>query len=316
MTETGKKTLRQAQDYIMIVFGLACYAFGFSAFVLPEEVVTGGVIGLASLFHFAFQWDVAIVNYSINLVLLVMAWFTVGRQFVFRTIFGATVSFICLKVMVPIFTQPLVAQQPFMNIIIGATLCGLGLGIVFTHNGSSGGTDIIAAVVAKYRNVSFGRMMLYCDVLIISSSYFLFHSPDKIVYGLVFMIINAIVADMVINNNRQTVQFLIFSEKWEDIANAITHEAHRGCTVLSGTGWYTKHEVKILMLMCRKHESAHIFRIVKAIDPAAFISQSNTNGVYGVGFDKMKVRLKSNYKPQTTDAPESTDTQPTSHEEQ
>lgn len=298
MTDSSKIILRQARDYLMIIFGLACYAFGFSAFILPEKVVTGGVIGLATLLHFSLGWDVAVVNYGINLVLLVLAWFTVGKQFVFRTIFGATVAFVWLKIMLPYFTEPLVAQQPFMNIIIGATLCGMGLGIVFTHNGSSGGTDIIAAVVAKYRDVSFGRMMLYCDVCIISSSYFLFHGADKIVYGIVFMIINAIVADMVINNNRQTVQFLIFSTKWEAIADAIVTQAHRGCTVLEGTGWYTKHDVKILMLMCRKHESGHIFRIVKTIDPDAFVSQSNTNGVYGVGFDKVKVRVK---KPKAQD---------------
>ena len=179
-----------------------------------------------------------------------------------------------------------------MNIIIGATLCGLGLGMTFTHNGSSGGTDIIAAVVTKFRNVSFGRMMLYCDVVIISSSYLVFHSVDKIVYGLIFMIITAFVADLVINNNRQAVQFLIFSEKWEDIANAITSETHRGCTVLDGVGWYTKHHVKILMVMCRKMQSMQIFLITKAVDPKAFISQWNVNGVYGEGFDEMKVRLK------------------------
>jgi uncharacterized membrane-anchored protein YitT (DUF2179 family) len=282
----------QVRDYVMIVLGLLFYALGFSAFVLPEKVVTGGVIGLASLFHFAFNWNVAVVNYAINILLLVIAYRTVGRQFVLRTIFGATVASVLLYFMVPLFPKPLVEQQPFMNIIIGATLCGLGLGMTFTHNGSSGGTDIIAAVVTKFRNVSFGRMMLYCDVVIISSSYLVFHSVDKIVYGLIFMIITAFVADLVINNNRQAVQFLIFSEKWEDIANAITSETHRGCTVLDGVGWYTKHHVKIVMVMCRKMQSMQIFRITKAVDPKAFISQWNVNGVYGEGFDEMKVRLK------------------------
>ena len=300
MPLTRKELLKQTGDYIMIIIGLFCYCFGFSAFILPEQVVTGGVIGLASVFHYALGWNVAVVNYTINLILLIIAFRIVGKQFVVRTIFGATLASVLLFILVPLFPGKIVEGEPFMNIIIGATLCGLGLGITFTHNGSSGGTDIVAAMVAKYSNVSFGRMMLYCDVCIISSSYFLFHGLDKVVYGLVFMIVNSFVADLVINNNRQAVQFLIFSEKWEDIANAIHNEAHRGCTLLHGTGWYTKRDVKILMLMCRKYEGSHIFRIVKAIDPDAFVTQSNTVGVYGYGFDTMKIRLNK-YKPNITD---------------
>ena len=302
MPLSTKELVKQGRDYVMIVFGLICYCFGFSAFILPEQVVTGGVIGLASIFHYAFGWNVAVVNYTINIILLAIAFRTVGKQFVIRTVFGATMASLLLYIMVPIFQEKIVEGQPFMSIIIGATMCGLGLGITFTHNGSSGGTDIVAAVVAKYSNVSFGRMMLYCDMCIIGSSYFLFHGLDKIVYGIVFMIVNSFVADLVINNNRQAVQFMIFSHHWEAIANAIQREAHRGCTLLEGMGWYTKHEVKVLLLLCRKYESAHIFRIVKAIDPDAFVAQTNANAVYGEGFDKMKVRLKKQ-KPIVVDEP-------------
>ena len=296
MTLSTKELVKQGRDYVMIIFGLMCYCFGFSAFILPEKVVTGGVIGLASIIHYAWGWNVAVVNYTINIILLAIAFRTVGKQFVIRTVFGATVASLLLYIMVPLFQEQIVKGEPFMSIVIGATLCGLGLGITFTHNGSSGGTDIVAAVVAKYSNVSFGRMMLYCDMCIIGSSYFLFHGIDKIVYGLVVMIVTSFVADLVINNNRQAVQFMIFSHHWEAIANAIKNEAHRGCTLLEGTGWYTKQEVKVLLLLCRKYEAAHIYRIVKAIDPAAFVSQTNASAVYGEGFDKMKVRMK-HYKP-------------------
>jgi uncharacterized membrane-anchored protein YitT (DUF2179 family) len=135
--------------------------------------------------------------------------------------------------------------------------------------------------------------MMYCDVLIICSSYLLFHSIDKIVYGLIFMVIYSVAADRVINNTRQSVQFQIISKKWQEIADNIIQEAHRGCTVLDGTGWYTKAPVKILMVMCRKHESVHIFRIIKETDREAIITQSNVNGVYGFGFDELKVRVHS-----------------------
>lgn len=223
-----------------------------------------------------------------------------GRQFVIRTIFGATVFSIFLGILCPIFKEPFVEQQSFMNIIIGAVLCGVGLGITFSHGGSSGGTDVIAAMVNKYSNVSFGRMMLYCDMLIITSSYFLFHNIDATLFGYVFLVINSVAADMAISRRVQGVQFLIFSEQWLDIANAINNEAHRGCTLVHGTGWYSKRDVKILLVVCRKYESVTVQRIIKRIDPQAFISMAPTNSVFGQGFDEMKVRLQK-YEPKMSD---------------
>jgi uncharacterized membrane-anchored protein YitT (DUF2179 family) len=291
MTDTSKKYLNLAKDYVMITLGLLSYAFGFTAFILPEKIVIGSVTGLSSLIHYWLGWNVAITYYAINIVLLIIAFRSVGKQFVLRTIIGATISTIFIGVLQPMFPNPIVEGLPFMNVILGAVLCGLGLGTVFTHGGSTGGTDIIAAMVAKYSTISFGRTMMYCDVLIICSSWLLFHSIDKIVYGLIFMVIYSVAADRVINNTRQSVQFLIISHKWQEIADNIIQEAHRGCTILDGTGWYTKADVKMVMVMCRKHESVNIFRIIKEIDREAIITQSNVNGVYGFGFDELKVRV-------------------------
>ncbi len=134
--------------------------------------------------------------------------------------------------------------------------------------------------------------MIYVDMCIISSSYLLFHKIDNVVYGFIVLFMCSYMADLMINTNRQAVQFTIFSRRWQEIATAINNEAKRGCTILTGMGWYSKEEVKILLVMARKIESVHIFRIVKSIDPEAFISQANVNGVYGKGFDQMKVRMK------------------------
>ena len=291
MTDKTRKILNTAQDYVMITLGLFCYAFGFTAFILPEEIVIGSVSGLSSLLHYWLGWNVAATYYIINIILLAIAFRSVGKQFVLRTIIGATIATIFMAVLQPMFPKPIIEQQTFMNVILGAVLCGLGLGTVFTHNGSTGGTDIIAAMVAKYSTISFGRTMMYCDVLIICSSWLLFHSIDKIVYGLIFMVIYSVTADRVINNTRQSVQFMIISKKWKEIADNVIQEAHRGCTILEGTGWYTKDDVKIVMVMCRKHESINIFRIIKETDREAIITQSNVNGVYGFGFDELKVRV-------------------------
>jgi uncharacterized membrane-anchored protein YitT (DUF2179 family) len=161
--------------------------------------------------------------------------------------------------------------------------------LVFNFKGSTGGTDIIALIINKYRNISIGKALLICDLLIISSSFFIFHQIEKIVYGLVVMGVSSYTVDMVLNGARQSVQFFIFSEKYEEIADAIIQQAHRGCTLLDGTGWYSQKPVKVVVVMAKKNESVSIFRIVKKVDPAAFVSQSSVRGVYGRGFDQIKV---------------------------
>lgn len=285
--------LNTAQDYIFIVLGLACYAFGFTAFILPEKIVIGGVAGVASLLYYKWGIPVELGNYAINITLLIIAAKVVGATFVKRTIFGTTVLSLLIGLFQPIFTNiTIISGQPFMSIVLGALLCGFGIGLTFVHNGSSGGTDIIAAMVSKHSNVTIGRMILYVDFLIISSSYLLFQSVEKIAYGVVFVLILSYITDIVINSNRQAVQFMIFSEKWKEIADAIIRDAHRGCTVMKGQGWYTKKDVTMLMIMCRKIESVTIFRIIKSIDNHAFITQSKVNGVYGRGFDHMKVKMR------------------------
>ena len=277
MEFSRQKLWMTSRDYILITFGIFLYAFGFSAFIFPEKVVVGGVTGIGTIVYFVterylpFAIPVALTQYILNLILLAMAYRSIGRQFVVRTIFGATVISLFIGILQPFFMQPLVAQQTFMNIIIGAILCGVGVGIVFTHNGSTGGTDIVAAMVNKRSNVSIGRMMLYCDMCIISSSFLIWHKIDTVVYGFVVLVIVSNMADMIINTTRQAVQFLIVSPRWEEIATAISNDA-------------------------------------KSIDETAFITQSNVNGVYGKGFDALKFKVEPKHP--HTDKDNETDDQP------
>ena len=291
MTVTKLQIWRSTKDYIFITLGMAIYAIGFCAFILPEKVVIGGLAGIGTLVFFLTDIPVGITQYALNLILLAIAYRIVGRQFVLGTIYGATMISVFVSIFQPLFDAPL-TSEPFMNIVIGGIMCGTGVGLTFIHNGSSGGTDIVAAMVSKHSNVSIGRMMLYTDFFIISSSYLLFHDIDKVVYGFVVLFLVSYMADLVINTNRQAVQFTIFSPHWREIATAINNDANRGCTVLSGTGWYSKQEVKVLLVMCRKIDSVNIFRIIKSIDSNAFITQANVNGVYGKGFDEVKVKMK------------------------
>lgn len=299
------RLMHDAKDYFIIILGLVLYAVGFTAFILPHEVVIGGVAGVGTLVYFATAGliPVAVTQYAVNLVLLALAFKIVGKTFVMRTIFGATVISLSIGVLEGYFmSRPPLIPDISMSVILGAILCGVGIGTIFIHNGSSGGTDIVAAMVSKVSNVSVGRIFIFCDMSIVLLSIFLPFEGDieariqarvpTIVYGWVVTFIIAYLTDMIINTNRQATQFYIFSSKWAEIADVINAEAHRGVTVFDAEGWYTKKEIKVLMVWCRKIESVTIFRIVKSIDEGAFITQTNANGVYGKGFEQMKVKIK------------------------
>lgn len=285
------KVYFSVQDYLMIVFGTLLYGFGFNAFILSNEIVTGGLSGVCALIFFATKGliPVSASYFIINVGLLIAALKILGFKFMVKTIFGVFALSASLSFFEWLFGgQPLLHDQPFMSIIIGAFLCGTGLGLVFSANGSTGGTDIVGAIVNKYKNISIGRALLLCDFLIISSSYLLFHDIEKIVFGFVEMFVSNYILDLVLNGNRQSVQFLIFSQKYDEISDRIIHDLGRGCTILDGVGGYSRKPVKVVVLLAKKSESVAIFRLVKEIDHQAFISQSIVRGVYGEGFDQIK----------------------------
>jgi len=281
--------IQEIQDWSVIFFGLLLYSVGWTGFLLPNKITTGGVTGIGALVFFTTKIPVGITYFCINGVLLLFSIKILGFKFSFKTIINVIILTFLLTVFQTIIKQPLVKGEPFMSCILGGVLCGLGLGLVFNFKGSTGGTDIIAMIIHKYRNISIGKGLLICDILIICSSYIVFHSIEKIVYGIVVMGVSSYTVDMVLNGARQSVQFFIFSDKYEEIADTIIEQAHRGCTILDGTGWYTKKPSKVLVVMAKKTESVMIFRIVKNIDPAAFISQSSVIGVYGKGFEQLKM---------------------------
>lgn len=285
-----KGTWITIREYIFIAFGLLMYSAAWKFFLLPHLITGGGVTGIGAILFYATGIPIFVTYFAINFVLLAIAVRTVGLAFCLRTIYGVGVLTLFFAILPQAIPGTFVgAEDNFMACVIGGLLSGAGIGVVFLGNGSSGGTDIIAKVVNKYRNITLGRVLLYCDVFIICSSYFFdFGSLEKIVYGLSTMAISTVAVDMVINGVRQSVQFFIFSKEYEKIATTINSEIHRGVTVLEGMGWYSKEPVKVITVIARKNESIKIFRLVKDIDPNAFISQSSVIGVYGEGFDVIK----------------------------
>lgn len=283
------------KELFLIVLCTIPYALTVNQLLVPHAIVGGGVTGLCEIIYFATNTYVPIWLSSavINIGLLILATFTVGWRYALRTVWGVMWLTIWFKV-IPIAPVPLLTD-PFMAVVIGGMFTGCFLGICFLNNGSTGGTDIIAMIVNKYHHLPMGRVLLFSDLVIISSAFFLptiqaagFQGAmEKILFGLTYTFMFSTAVDWVMNRMRQSVQFMIFSTKADEIAEAIITQAHRGCTFLEAEGGYNKKPMKVVTTIARSYESATIFRLVRAIDPNAFVSQSQVRGVFGQGFDPM-----------------------------
>ena len=295
----SSKIGRELKDYVAITLGIICYALGWAAFMLPYQISTGGVTGISALIYYITGIEIQVSYFVINAIFMVFALKILGLKFCIKTLYAipALTFFLWLfQVLLkddagnlPLLLGP---GQEFMALVIGASMLGFGIGFVFIYNGSTGGTDILAWIINKYKDVSLGRLIMYGDIIIISSCYFVFHDWKRVLFGFCVLFIMSVVIDYVVNSNRQSVQFLIFSRKHEEIAETITKELRRGVTLLDGTGWYSKQSIKVVVVLAKKNQANEIFRLVRDIDENAFISQSNVVGVYGEGFDKLKIKKK------------------------
>ena len=302
---TRRDLLYEIKDYLNITLGLLLYTFGFTVFLLPYEIVTGGISGVGAIVFYATGFPVQYTFFLINAILIMAALKILGWKFLTKTIYATFLLTFFLEVAHNILRQEagsflsmMGEGNDFMSLVIGCMLTGTALAIVFLNNGSTGGTDIVAAVLNKFHNITMGKALIMIDLCIIGSCLFIdtFGALDvrckKVVFGLCTMVIECLMLDYVMYWQRQSVQFLIFSKKYQEIAFAITRTTDHTLTILDGHGWYTGKPTKVICLLAKKRESLHIFRIVKSIDPNAFVSQSSVIGVYGEGFDSIKVKIK------------------------
>jgi uncharacterized membrane-anchored protein YitT (DUF2179 family) len=291
MTLEKKKIINEIRDYIMIGIAMISYSIGWNIFLLPNSIGTGGVAGIASIVFWAADVPVQVTYFLVNAVLLLIALRILGFKFCIKTMFGVVVLTMVTTVIQEYTTNTrLLGDEPFMASIIGAIFCGSGVGLGLAFRGSTGGTDIIAAIIHKYRDISLGRIIMLIDIVIISSTYFVFHDWEKVIYGYVVLLVIGFCIDQVIQSMQRSVQFFIISDKYQEIASRIAKSPHRGATVIEAHGFYTGHNVKMLFVMAKRRESNIIFSIINEIDPKAFVTQTNVIGVYGEGFDKFKVR--------------------------
>ncbi len=283
-----KELLARVEDYLIITLGQLLYALSWTVFLIPERITGGGVSGIGAVIYFATGFPVGLTYLLINAVLVLIAIRTLGANFGIKTIYSILVIALVLTSSQQFIREPIV-NDTFLSAVLGGGIAGVGLGIVFSRGGSTGGTDIIAAIINKYRNISPGRIILYCDVIIIASSLPVLHSVEKMVYGYVTMAVVSYALDAVLSGANRSAQMFIFSRKYEEIADFINLQKYRGVTIIDGIGWYSKENVKVVVSVVRKRETGAIFRKIKEIDPDAFISMGSVMGVYGQGFDKLKL---------------------------
>jgi uncharacterized membrane-anchored protein YitT (DUF2179 family) len=267
--------------------GSMLFSLGWTVFLIPADINGGGISGVGALVYNLTGIPAGVIYLAVNAVLVVIAIIKLGANFGAKTIVNMLLISAMLTFFQNMFSEPLIDDK-FLSAVLGGIAGGLGLGLVFSQGGTTGGTDIIASLVMKYRRISPGRVIMYCDVIIISMSWFVFHSAEILVYGYVSMWVVSYTLDAFLNGANQSAQIFIFSEKWEAIRDAIMHDNHRGVTLMDATGGYTNKPVKLVMTVVRKRETSAVFSRIMAIDPKAFITMGSVMGVYGEGFDEMK----------------------------
>lgn len=311
MSLKNNKIVITVKEYAVITAGILIYVLGWTIFMLPNNLVGGGVSGLAAIAQYATRGALksGTVYFVLNLMLLIMSVKTLGRSFSTKTLWATIVASVGLNVLqdvIPFEIMKTLAidNGKLMSVIMTGLLVGLGVGISMSQGGSTGGTDIIALMISKKRNITTGRMLLAIDAVVIGSSLFipsytaggeLVPFAEKIttvVYGFILIFITSTVLDLFLSGTKQSIQIFITSRKYELIADGLIKDMHRGVTVLDGMGWYTKQESHVLMVVSRKTDQNILLKYIKSIDPDAFITVANVTGVYGRGFEELKMSSK------------------------
>lgn len=292
---TGASVYKVIKEYGMMTVGIMLYAFAYVGIIIPAGGVGGGASGLALLIYYATGGDgggipMGVSFFVINAVLILAAVFIIGAHFGIKTIYCIIVISLTMGFIQGFFPPDLLglADDKLLSAILGGAVSGIGVSMCLMQGGSTGGSDIAAMIINKYRNISYGKVYVAWDFTVIGCSIFIFHNIAAVIYGYVLVVTFSYTVDMILAGNRQSQQLLIMSHRHDEIADMIVNSMHRGVTILDGTGWYTKKPVKVVLVVCRKTEANMLLKSVKAIDPQAFITMGSVMGVYGEGFDKLK----------------------------
>ena len=288
----------EVKSHIIITLAIILSAIGWCVFLIPNQMLGGGVTGLSTIIYWLTGIPTGIMIFIFNAILISISFKSLGKRFAFSTIYSVIVTSVVFYVMQEYIVG--IMQEHFGSLplsgtehrllaaLLGSALNGVACGIIFLEGSSTGGTDVVAVMINKYRNVTIGRLSLFINVAVITCSYFVYQDLELLIYSYVGLMVTSYTVDLTMNGSKQSVQMFIFTSKPHEIADRVGDEVHRGVTMIKGTGWYSKKESEIVMVVVRKTESQRVIRIVKQADPAAFVSVNTVMGVYGKGFEMMK----------------------------
>ncbi len=287
------------KEYLLITIGVLVYVASWTTFIVPNQLVGGGVTGISTLIYYTTGLPISVSYLTINAILIITGLKTIGWKFGVKTIYGVALAGISFQLMPGLIPADLIKAMALDNgklvsSLLGAVMSGAGVGMVIAQGGSTGGTDILAQIIGKYRNISPGRIMMYCDVVIIGSLFFISDEPTAglklaaVLYGYFIVGLASYTVDTILSGTKRSVQYFIFSSRHQEIADRISKELQRGVTVISSQGWYTKSEHKVLLVIVRRTETNAVAIIIKEVDRDAFMSMASVSGVYGAGFEVLR----------------------------
>lgn len=301
MNDKSRKVLLVIFDYIVISVGVVLFVMAWTSFLLPNNMIDGGLTGASALLSMVTGVSVDIWYFSINTLLLILAWIILGRSFGIKTIYAIVLSSALFRLfgsdsmafLQAVPGNPLAVTEKVLIPIIGGLLEAVGLSLIIMRGGSTGGTDILALIVNKFWPVTLGRFYLFADLIVITLLLFVpGHCFTDVIYGYITMGVCAYVLDLIMLGKESSVQLLIFSDKYTQIANYVNDKMERGVTALESIGWYTQKERKVLLIVIRRTELSEVTKAVKEIDPKAFVTVVPANNVYGEGFGEMKTGIE------------------------
>lgn len=284
------------KEYLIMTIGMCIYSFGWIGCVLPAKSTSGAASGLAIVISTALEntlgWDIKIgtIVLCINVVLLIAAGLILGWNFGIKTIYCIIMLSMSMNVWQDILpTDDFLHIDRFLSMCIGGVITGFGVAIALMQGGSAGGTDIVAMIINKFRAISYGRVIFVLDLLIIASSLTVGFSIDAAIYGYIMTLVFGYTVDMILAGNKQSSQVFIISPKYEEITRALNLELGRGVTLIESEGGYTHNHTKMVMVVCNNRETPAVMKYVKNIDPNAFMTVASVMGVYGQGFQPIKL---------------------------
>ena len=291
---TLQSVLKGIKEYVLMTLGMLLYSFGWIGCVMPAHGTGGGATGMSLVLSTALhEWlgvtvQIGTIAFIINAVLLLFAGFIVGWNFGIKTVFCVMMISVGLNFWSAVLPEgDFLHLERILSVILGGILAGTGIAMCFSQGGSTGGTDIVAMIINKYRTISYGKILIYSDFVIIASSMLVGYHIDTVIYGYVMTAVVGYTVDMIMAGNQQSSQVFIVTRDYEKMADAIANNVHRGVTLIDSQGWYSKQTSKIVMVVCRKRETSMVLKFVKTVDPQAFMTVGSVMGVYGLGFQTM-----------------------------